>query len=250
MRILLLNPNTSTSMTEQMMRVARGSAGDDIEIVPVTAARGFPYISSRAEAQISGALALEIIAEHENEVDAVLIAAFGDPGLKAARELFTLPIVGMAEASLVTAGLMGERFSIVTFTPVMSRWYLDSVADCGLAARFTGVRTPPANTLDPFASQDSMSQVLLELVTKSIEEDGADVVILGGAPLAGMALDLQSSASALLVDPISAALGQASLLATLTTKQAYRNRHYRPVAKPSVDLPAALAACIGNEDPA
>lgn len=248
MRILLLNPNMSTSMTEQMTHVARRTANKDVEIVPTTATRGFPYISSRAEAQIGGALALEMIAEHEKHVDAVVIAAFGDPGLKAARELFNLPIVGMAEASLITASLIGERFSIVTFTPAMSRWYLDSVSDSGLTARFAGVRTPAANTLDAFASQESMADVLHHHVTRCIVDDGADVVILGGAPLAGMAFDLQPSCAALLLDPISAAVAQATLLANLTTKTAYRNRHFRPVAKTSVDLSPPLAECILNTE--
>jgi Asp/Glu/hydantoin racemase len=93
MRILLINPNMTVGMTEKMTEIARSHAGDGVEIVPLTATRGFPYIASRAEAQIAGALVLEMIAAHRDEVDAVIIAAFGDPGLAGARELFDLPVL-------------------------------------------------------------------------------------------------------------------------------------------------------------
>ena len=231
-------------MTDTMAAAAMPVASKDVELIPVTATKGFPYISSRAEAQIAGAFALETIAEHEHNVDAVILAAFGDPGLKPAREQFNLPIVGMAQAAIVTATLLGERFSIVTFTPLMSRWYTDSVEESGQEKRFTGVRTPEANKLDAFAAQGSMEKELLQLINQSIDEDRADAVILGGAPLAGMASQLQSQVNALLVDPISSAVALAESLVKLSDKSAFSNRHSRPAAKESVGLSGALSKAM------
>ena len=227
-------------MTNTMAAVADSVASDTTEIVPVTASKGFAYISSRAEAQIAGAFALEAIAEHEQNVDAVIIAAFGDPGLKAAREQFNLPVVGMAQAAIMTAALLGEQFSIVTFTPLMSRWYVDSVEDSGLGNRFLGVRTPSANTLDAFAEQAAMEGELLKLVNQSVAQDGADVVILGGAPLAGMASKMQSQVSTLLLDPISSAVVLAESLVRVSEKKAFSKRHARPAFKHSTGLSQAL----------
>lgn len=99
MRILLLNPNTSASVTGLMSAAAEEAKSQGTTIVPLTAERGVPYIASRAEAQIGGAIALEMLAEHHSTVDAAIIAAFGDPGLFGARELFDIPIVGLAEAA-------------------------------------------------------------------------------------------------------------------------------------------------------
>ena len=73
MKILLLNPNMTQSMTDNMAAIARAAVGDAAEIITVTATRGFPYIASRAEAQIAGSQVLEMIAEHESSVDAVVI---------------------------------------------------------------------------------------------------------------------------------------------------------------------------------
>ncbi|MFK7854840.1 MAG: aspartate/glutamate racemase family protein [Granulosicoccus sp.] len=241
MQILLLNPNMTAAMTIGMAKVARTVASDSVDIVTSTATKGFPYISSRAEALIAGSIVLETIAEHERTADGVIIAAFGDPGLKAAQEQFNLPIVGMAQASIVTASLLGERFSIVTFTPLMSRWYLDSVLDSGLTDRFLGVKTPEAGKLDAFADQSSMETELLSLINKTIDDDGADVVILGGAPLAGMAMRLQSEVDALLLDPISSAISLLESLVRVSDKNAFSRRHSRPVKKTSTGLPEVLA---------
>ena len=132
-RILLVNPNMTEAMTDRMAAVARAAVGDRAEIVTRTAPRGFPYIASRAEAQVAGAIALETIAEAVGGCDAVILAAFGDPGLTAARELFDVPVVGMAQAACLTATMLGETFSVVTFTPLMTRWYADCVRATGLA---------------------------------------------------------------------------------------------------------------------
>jgi len=237
----------SSAMTHTMATVAHSVASDNVEIVPVTAQKGFPYISSRAEAQIAGAFALETIAEHEHDVDAVIIAAFGDPGLKAAREQFNLPVVGMAQASFMTAALMGEQFSIVTFTPLMSRWYVDSVEDSGLSSKFLGVRTPDANTLNAFAEQSSMETELLRLVNQSVKDDRADVVILGGAPLAGMASTMQSQVNTLLLDPISSAVVLAESLIRISQKSAFRNRHSRPAFKDSTGLSQELTKAMKGD---
>ena len=103
MNILLLNPNTRADITDLMLAVGQRAASPGTSLIPLTAPRGVPYISTRAEAQIGGTVALEMLAECHREFDGAIIAAFGDPGLFAARELFDIPIVGMAEAAMLTA---------------------------------------------------------------------------------------------------------------------------------------------------
>jgi len=100
LRLLLINPNMTAAVTERLAEVGRAVANPDTEIVALTASRGFPYISARSEAEIAGVLAMEMIADHAEGADAAIIAAFGDPGLFAARELFDFPVVGMSEAAM------------------------------------------------------------------------------------------------------------------------------------------------------
>lgn len=246
MRLLVANPNMSEVMTERLTDVAVAAAAANTEIIPATASRGFPYISSRAEAQISGGIALEMIAARMGSIDAAIIAAFGDPGLKAARELFDIPIVGMAEAAIVAANMLGERFAIVTFTPAMTSWFTEQVHASGLAGRFAGCRTPDQGGADAATAGDAMQEELLRLSRLAATQDGADVVILGGAPLAGLAAVLQDKVPAVLVDPISAAVKMAEALAVLAPHGAAFGRFARPAAKSSEGLNSELAAWIGR----
>ncbi|MGR3369555.1 MAG: aspartate/glutamate racemase family protein [Sagittula sp.] len=245
MRILLVNPNMTQAMTDTMSDIARNLAGDRAEIVPLTATTGFPYIASRAEAQVAGGIALGMIAEHIEDVDAVVIAAFGDPGLAGAREVFDVPVVGMAEAAVLTAAMLGERLSIVTFSPVMRRWYTDCVHATGLGARFAGVRTPDAHGDDVANAARDMRAELVALARRAVAEDGADVVILGGAPLAGLAPEVASEIPGIVIDPIAAAVAQAMTLASLRLR--LEGRACKPVAKGSVGLPPALSRVIAHE---
>ena len=247
MRILMINPNMTQSMTDTMTEVACATAGDIAQIIPSTATQGFPYISSRAEAQIAGAHVLETIAAHQGQVDAVIVAAFGDPGLVAARELFDIPVVGMAESAVLTAAMLGERFAVVTFSPHMVRWYQDCVLQTGLGARFTGVRCPkdPPDTIDNIAAE--LKGDLIALAGQATLEDGADVIILGGAPLAGLAPKIAKDTPGILIDPIAAATAQA--IAMLQLSPNYSNRTASPAAKASIGLSQALAAIIAGESP-
>lgn len=247
MRILLVNPNMTKAMTDRMASIARDVVPEGVEIVPLTAERGFPYIASRAEAQVGGAVAYEMIAAHAETADAAILAAFGDPGLAGARELFDFPVVGMAEAALLTAAMLGERFSIVTFSPVMSRWYADSVRDAGLGARFTGVRTPHAHSADLGAVRETLRAELIALCNAAVLEDGADVVILGGAPLAGLATEIEGDVAGVVVDPVSAASAQAVALLTLTRPAAFAQRHGKPIPKVSKGLAPALSRSFARE---
>lgn len=244
MRILMINPNMTQSMTDAMADVALETAGDIAQIIPSTATQGFPYISSRAEAQIAGAHVLETIAAHQGQVDAVIVAAFGDPGLVAARELFDIPVVGMAEAAVLMAAMLGERFAVVTFSPHMVRWYQDCVLQTGLGARFTGVRCPenPPESIDNIAIE--LKGDLIALAGQATAEDGADVIIMGGAPLAGLAPKIAQEANGILIDPIAAATAQA--IAMLKLSPNLTNRAAPPATKASTGLSPDLEAIIAG----
>lgn len=245
MRLLLLNPNTTQAMTDQMVQVARTVADPETELIPVTATRGVPYIASRAEAQLAGAEVLEMLANEASNCDAAIIAAFGDPGLVAVRELFDFPIVGMAEAAVMNAALLGQRFSVVTFSPHLARWYEDCVALTGLSARFTGVRCPDVAPDALGNVAETLRGDLIKLAMQATRKDRADVVILGGAPLAGLAARIAHETPGVLVDPVAAATVQAQALVRLAPS--YIHKPARPADKSSTGLGAALAAVIAGE---
>jgi len=246
-RILLLNPNTSTALTERMAEVASRVLAPGTELVTSTASRGFEFLSSRAQAQVAGTVALETIARRIDHIDAVVIAAYGDPGLRAARELFDVPVVGVAEAAMLTACMLGERFSLVTFTAGMAPWYLESVNLSGLASRLASIRIAPAEFRSVMNARGELREALLAEVERAVAEDQADVVILGGAPLAGLAAEI-AGAAAVLVDPVEAAVKQAEALACVAPGGASAGSLARPPAKASSGLDPALARWFARDD--
>jgi allantoin racemase len=244
----MINPNTTEAMTRRLTDVGRVAAAPGTEIVPLTAPKGVPYIATRAEAQIGGAIALEMLAEHHQTADAAIIAAFGDPGLLGARELFDLPVVGMAEAAMLTACMLGRRFAIVTFARALGPWYEECVTMHGLAARCAGVLMLDSQVHSVPDVQEEKEDLLVELANRAVARNEADVVILGGAPLAGLASKVRGRIPVPLVEQVQAAVKMAEALVSLNPRKATAGTFRRPDAKATKGLPPALAARISHLD--
>jgi allantoin racemase len=243
-KILLLNPNTTRAVTDLLYTAGTKVTSPGTELVAATAERGVPYIATRAEAQIGGAIALEMLAAAGSSVDAAIIAAFGDPGLFGARELFDIPIVGLAEAAMLTACMLGRRFSIVTFARALAPWYQECVTMHGLDARCAGIRTLDGTFQSISNVQAEKEDLLVSLANRAVEQDDADVVILSGAPLAGLADKVRDRIPVPVVDPTAAAVRQAETLVTLKPRKAIAGTFRRPDPKPTIGLAEPLAAVI------
>jgi Asp/Glu/hydantoin racemase len=248
-KILLLNPNTTVGVTELLHAAATPVIAPGTELVMATAPRGVPYIATRAEAQIGGAIALEMLASAASDIDAAVIAAFGDPGLFGARELLDIPVVGLAEAAMLTACMLGRKFSIVTFATALGPWYQECVSMHGLDIRCAGIRTLEGSFRSICEVQAEKEDMLVQLANKAVQEDGADVVILSGAPLAGLAAKIGHRIPVPLVDPIAAAVKQAETLVTLKPRKATAGTFRRPDPKPTTGLTEPLAAVIEHRTP-
>jgi Asp/Glu/hydantoin racemase len=248
MKILLINPNTSDALTDLLTRAARSVLPEGATLDSVTAPRGVPYISTRTEAVFGGVSVLEILAERHHDYDAAIVAAFGDPGLGAARELFDIPVVGLAEAGMLTACMLGGRFSIVTFARALGPWYRECVDWHGLQARCAGIRMLDGAFRSISEVQAEKADLLVDLAMRAVEEDGADVIVLAGAPLAGLAPEVRERIPVPVVDCAQAALRQATTLAALRPVGARCGSFARPAAKPSVGLSEALASRIAHTD--
>src|SRR5882757_1808864 len=232
MKILVANPNTSTGVTDRLLAAGKLVASSGTELLPMTAPHGVPYIATRAEATI----------------DAAIIAAFGDPGLGGARELFDFPVVGMAEAAMLVACTLGRRFAIVSFAKALEPWFAEIVAWHGLSGRCAAIRTLDEGFRSIDDVQNEKEQVLVDLANSTVRNDAADVVILAGAPLAGMADKVKERIPVPVVDGIQAAVTMAEGLVRLKPRKATAGTYRRPAAKDSKGLSAALANVIGHRD--
>lgn len=244
MRILLANPNTSVSVTDRIAAVARAVAAPGTEIVAVTGTSGVPYIASRAEAAIAARTTMELMAEHGAGCDAAIVAAFADPGLGGAREVMAVPVIGLAEAAMLTACMLGRRFAIVTFSGFLVPWYRECVDYHGLSSRLAAIRNLDAPFSGIDAVQAELGDLLVALCQRTVAETEADVIILGGAPLAGLARMVRDRVPVPLVDGVEAAVLQAEALVRLAAAKATAGSFRRPPPKPATGLPAALSAML------
>ena len=216
-------------------------------LVPMTASYGVPYIATRAEAAIGATAALEMLAGQRGKIDAAIVAAFGDPGLGGARELFDFPVVGMAEAAMLVACTLGRRFGIVSFSRSLEPWFSEIVAWHGMTGRCAAIRTLDESFQSINDVQEEKEAVLIDLALRTVKNDAADVVILAGAPLSGLANKIADRVPVPLVDGIQAATIMAEGLVRMQPRKATAGT-FRRTAKESKGLAAALADVIGHRD--
>jgi len=244
MKLLLINPNISDSVSGLIRAEAIRSASPGTEIEVLTAPFGVAYIETRFEALIGAYAAAELAAEHHERFDAVVVAAFGDPGLAGLREALPCPVTGLTEAALASACLLGQRFSIVAISQRIRAWYRETVEHCGLAGRLASIRGLDEALADIGNVQGDQGERLVRLAERCVDEDGADVIVLAGAPLAGLARSIRGRLPVPSVDGVSSAVRHAETLFALQPGRATRGSFAPPPVKPNQGLSPALATLL------
>lgn len=206
MRLLVINPNISEDVTALIRAEADRAAAPTTHLTMKTAPYGFEYIETRFEALFAGTAAAQIIAEQERDFDGVVVAAFGDPGMPALKELTDRPVIGITEAALGAAALHGQTFSIIAISDRITAWYRDCVDRCGFGARLASIRSIKDALSDIGTVQTDFRDTLLDLARDAARRDGADSIILAGAPLAGLARDLAGRIPVPVIDGIGAGI--------------------------------------------
>ena len=247
MRLLVFNPNISESVTALIAAEAKRGASAGTELVMATAPLGVAYIETRLEAVIGGYAAACAAAEHHGKIDGMVIAAFGDPGLSAVRELLDVPVVGLTEAALMSACMLGGRFLIIAISHRIKAWYRECVESHGLLGRLASIRSLQQPLKNIATVQEDHAVRLKELSLEAVENDGADVLIIAGAPLAGLARKMKDEIPVPMVDPVSSAVRHCETLAGAETGIARAGSFARPPRKPNKGLPAAIANLLGSQ---
>jgi allantoin racemase len=247
MRILLINPNISQSVSDLIGAEARRTASPGTVIEVATAPLGVAYIETRFEALIGAYAAAVLAAERQSQHDALVIAAFGDPGLAGIREAVDIPVVGLSEAALLSACMLGGRFSIIAISHRIKAWYRETVQMHGLIDRLASIRCLNQSVRDIGTVQLDHERRLRELCKLAVEEDGADVIIIAGAPLAGLARNIRADIPVPLVDGVSSAVRHAETLIALASGRARDGSYAAPPLKPNQGLPDSLARLLARQ---
>jgi Asp/Glu/hydantoin racemase len=142
---------------------------------------------------------------------AAIIGAFGDPGLEEARATRPIPIVGLGESGIRAAAAGGRRFSIVTAGTAMHEALLAKIDALGVRDRLASLRYLSHTVLDVVRDRARVLPDAVTAIAACAAEDGADAVLLGGAPFAGAAHLLAEGSAIPVLDGVEAAVGSALL---------------------------------------
>ncbi|MHC1720739.1 MAG: aspartate/glutamate racemase family protein [Clostridiaceae bacterium] len=225
MKILVINPNSSPEMTADIDRSAKEYANGEFE-VDTLPTKGAPvYIDTYLDAALAQPGMIQTVRENEDKYDAFVVACHCDPNLDLLKEITTKPVVGIGEASMKMASMIGHSFSVVSTgnrsTPnklaLIHKYHLDGYA--------ASVRSPGENNV----GCDSCD-LFMDAAKRAIEEDMAEVIVLGCAGMCGLPKLMQAELGVPVLDGVVCALIIASgmVKANITTS---KKRRYSPLSE-------------------
>jgi allantoin racemase len=243
MRIHIVNPNTTRSMTDKIARAATAVADRETTILVTQPDSGPASIEGYYDAALAVPGMLRRIADAEAEaVDAHVIACFDDTGLDAARALATAPVIGIGEAGFYVASLICEKFAVVTTVEPSVPAIEHNLVRYGLASRCACVR---ATGLAVLSLQDANSQAYQRIAAEieSVKRhEGAEAIVLGCAGMVGLAAALSKQCGLPVIDGVAAAVTLAQALVRLGLKTSKLGGYMSPLPKAISVLPRKLAS--------
>lgn len=237
-KILIVNPNTTASMTKTIGEAARAVASPGTDIVDITSAMGPVSIEGFYDEAfaVPGLIQAFLSAP---DADAGIIACFDDTGIDAARSIAPFPVVGICEAALLTAGQLAKRIGVVTTLPRSIVPLEELVRRYGFAER-AQVTACNVAVLDLEKPGSGAEEKLDAEIARALDK-GAEAIVLGCAGMADLAAKLSRKFGVPVVDGVAAAVKQAEALVGLKLTTSRRGSYALPSAKAYTGLLAPFA---------
>ena len=206
MRILVVNVNTTASMTAAIAISARRYARADTEILATQPVWGPESVDSFMEGYLSAAAVVERVTTFEEPFDAVVLAGFGEPGREGLREVVAVPVLDVTDSAAAFACQLGYRYSVVTTLARSIPSIQENLRNAGLLDRCASVRATDLSTLELEQDERTTRERLAAEARLAIEEDHAEVICLGCAGMAGLDKELEQVLGVPVVDGVVAAV--------------------------------------------
>lgn len=230
MKLLLVNPNTSTAMTAGIAAAARAVAAPGTEVIAVQPSFGPLSIEGHFDEAVAAAGVAEQM-RHAPAHDAAVIACFGDPGLDAAREATSAPVLGIAEAAFHAASFLATGFSVVT---TMQRTCVIAerlVLRYGFERTCRGIHGTEIPVLALEACGEETVAQIERCARDALAHDRSGAIVLGCAGMATLCQTLQQRLQVPVVDGVAAAVKFAEGLAALGLRTSKRGDYATPLPK-------------------
>ena len=216
MKILVINPNTSENMTKHIREELGRIKRPDTELTVVCPEKGPETIESAYDEAYAIPPTLDLVEKANQEgYDAIILACFSDPGLEAAKEISNIPVIGIEEATLHMAAMLGAKFSVITPRRERIPSKKAHVHMHGLDYFLASVRSLDLSVAETDADPEKTKRRVLEVAKKAVDEDGTEVIILGCAGMAGYAQEIERKLKVKVLDPTGVALKVAEAIADL-----------------------------------
>lgn len=191
MKIRVIRPVIGLAAEDESLEELSAVASPDTEISTVSLDKGPASIESTYESALAAiGVVAKIVEAEQDGVDAVVANCMDDPGVEAAREMVSIPVIGPAEASMHMAAMLGHRFSVISVLEADERPFFDHATKAGLASRLASVRAINIPVLE-LKDRDRTVRALVEQSVRAVREDGAHILIFGCTGMAGMAGDVE-----------------------------------------------------------
>jgi len=201
-KALVINPNTSVSMTHEIEQTAQRVFEQPWSCIVAPAPAGPESLESWTDYHLASVAVLPLLEQYK-DVDGVVLACFGDPGLYLLKESCDVPVVGIAEASMSLALLLGSQFGILAGMRRAVELMDSMVRTYGLETRYAGTESLDMRVLD-FEKDRSVTLDVLEKTAQKLRANGAEVLLLGCAGLTGFVDELQRRVEMPVIDPVEA----------------------------------------------
>lgn len=215
MRILVVNVNTTTSMTEAIGEQARSVAAPGTEVVALTPRFGAESVEGNLESYLAAVGVMDAVARYDQPFDAVVQAGYGEHGREGLQEMLDVPVVDITEAAASTAMYLGHRYSVVTTLDRAVPLIEDRLLLAGLSQRCASVRASGMAVLELESQPERAVAAIVEQAERAVRDDGAEVVCLGCGGMADLEEAVRERTGVPVVDGVRAALVTAESLVRL-----------------------------------
>ena len=215
--LIVINPNSSQVVTDGIEAAISPLKGFGVPINCLTLKEGPPGIENQMQSDLTIGPMLKLAAE-QRDAAGFVIACFGDPGLHALRDMVAVPVVGIQEAAVSMALTLGQRFGVIAIVPASIPRHLRAFGAMGVTQRLAGDRPLGLGVADLRDQRKSLA-ALIRTGQLLRDEDGADVLIMGCAGMAGYREVLEAETGLPVVEPCQAAVALALGQIALGTKR-------------------------------
>ena len=215
MRILVVNVNTTTSITDAIAKQAEAVAAPGTEIVGLTPEIGAESVEGNFESYLAAIAVMDRVRSYAEPYDAVIQAGYGEHGREGLQELLDVPVVDITEASASIAMMLGHKYSVVTTLDRTVPLIEDRLRLAGLDAKCASVRASGLPVLALESDPERTIEAIVDEAEAAVREDKAEVICLGCGGMAGLDDRIRERVGVPVVDGVSAAVTLAESLVGL-----------------------------------